>query len=440
MLSPLHNGNVANQVYGFLPQAQSGAPALQGPQGDQTRFSPELLNPMGLSPVADMNGLLNGLRGLTEPDPSQRQQKQQPQQPRSAEQTRQAQLKGNLGREDKLAGKRLLTELDSQELQQLYGELGPLMGRLGAARPEVTLQEAAGIHDVFKDDANAAHPVVEFLSNRKDVKLSETFTSAPGGGRPELEPSLKDESSRQMLMLRRDLKPRDASKMGSRFQFALGDPMMAADAYKSTVPMLAKRNDIHPETMSNMMDGMVRTMGEPAAALRTFKSGTRLMEERGNVQPTDVSRLLGGVANLSKKDGGMNPARVANAFEDATNLLREQPGRSIQDVISFTDMLGGPGSAGAAGPGGPQGQAPGQPGQPPGPQAQAGPSIGTPSIGGKRDRLSMFQQGLALMRSAPDLNAQSVHALVTGQPAGAPGTAGPAQAGPLVPPQPAPLP
>lgn len=437
MLNPLQNGNVANQVYGFLPQAQSGAPALQAPLGDQTRFSPELLDPMGVSPVADMNGLLNGLRGLTEPDPSQRQQKQQPQQPRSAEQTRQAQLKGTLGREDKLAGKRLLAELDSQELQQMYGELGPLMGRLGAARPEVTLQEAAGIHDVFKDDANAAHPVVEFLSNRKDVKLNETFTSAPGGGRPELEPSLKDENSRQMLMLRRDLKPRDASKMGSRFQFALGDPMMAADAYKSTVPMLAKRNDIHPETMSNMMDGMVRTMGEPAAALRTFKSGTKLMEERGNVQPTDVSRLLGGVANLSKKDGGMNPARVANAFEDATNLLREQPGRSIHDVISFTDMLGGPGTAGAAGPGGPQGQGQGHPGQPPGPQAQAGPSIGTPSIGGKRDRLSLFQQGLALMRSAPDLNAQSVHALVTGQPAAPATPGGPTPRSPF---QPAPIP
>ncbi|GMU55185.1 MAG: hypothetical protein AMXMBFR33_43310 [Candidatus Xenobia bacterium] len=435
MLNPLQNGNVANQVYGFLPQAQSGAPALQAPLGDQTRFSPELLDPMGVSPVADMNGLLNGLRGLTEPDPSQRQQKQQPQQPRSAEQTRQAQLKGTLGREDKLAGKRLLAELDSQELQQMYGELGPLMGRLGAARPEVTLQEAAGIHDVFKDDANAAHPVVEFLSNRKDVKLNETFTSAPGGGRPELEPSLKDENSRQMLMLRRDLKPRDASKMGSRFQFALGDPMMAADAYKSTVPMLAKRNDIHPETMSNMMDGMVRTMGEPAAALRTFKSGTKLMEERGNVQPTDVSRLLGGVANLSKKDGGMNPARVANAFEDATNLLREQPGRSIHDVISFTDMLGGPGTAGAAGPGGPQGQ--GHPGQPAGTQAQAGPSIGTPSIGGKRDRLSLFQQGLALMRSAPDLNAQSVHALVTGQPAAPATPGGPTPRSPF---QPAPIP
>ncbi len=447
MLNPLQNGNVANQVYGFLPQGQNGLPT-QTTQGDQTRFSPELLDPMGVSPVADMNGLLNGLRGLTEPDPSQRQQKQQPQQPRNAEQTRQAQLKGNLGREDKLAGKRLLTELDSQELQQMYGELGPLMGRLGAARPEVTLQEAAGIHDVFKDDANAAHPVVEFLSNRKDVKLSETFTAAPGGGRPELEPSLKDESSRQMLMLRRDLKPRDASKMGSRFQFALGDPMMAADAYKSTVPMLAKRNDIHPETMSNMMDGMVRTMGEPASALRTFKSGTKLMEERGNVQPTDVNRLLGGVANLSKKDGGMNPARVANAFEDATNLLREQPGRSIQDVTQLTDLLGGPGTSGPAGPGGPQGlpgpQAQGQPGPAqPGPQGQpAGPSIGTPSIGGKRDRLSMFQQGLALMRSAPDLNAQSVHALVTGQPA-APGAApvGQAAAPPAgpVPPQPAPI-
>ncbi len=408
MLSPLQNGNVAAQVF------PTGAPVFQAPATngnflDTTRLSPELTDPMGLSPVADMNGLLNGLRGLTEPDASARGQQGQQKAP-SPEETRNSQQKGQLAPGSGLAGKKMLVELDSRELSQMYGELGPLMGQLGAARPEVTLEQARGIHDVFKDDAQAAKPVVEFLGNRRDVKLDETFSTPAGGGRPSLEPSMKDEKSRQTLETRRDLKPKDLSRMGNRFQFALGDPMMAADAYKSAVPMLEKRKDVHPEYVSGMMDGMVRTLGEPASALRTFKSGTKLMEERPDVQTQDVGQLLNGVANLSKKDGNFNATRVASTFEDASNLLREQPARSIQDVTHLTELIGGPGTAGGGNKG--QGKTPGGPGTSPGL-----PSTGGPSIGGQKDRLGQFSQGLQLMRSAPDLNAQTVHALVTGQPA-----------------------
>lgn len=419
MLSPLQNGNVAAQVF------PNGNP-LPGPikangNGnvlDQTRFSPELTDPMGLSPVADMNGLLNGIRGLTEADPSAQGQKQQQQQKQpSAEETRNAQKNGQLTPGSNLASKKMLVELDPRELSQMYGELGPLMGELGAARPEVTIPQAHGIHEAFKNDAQAAKPVVQFLGNRRDVKLDETFSSAVGGGTPTLEPSMKDEKSRQMLEMRRDLKPKEMTRMGNRFQFALGDPMMAADAYKSTVPMLAKRKDVHPEYMSSMMDGMMRTMGEPASALRSYKSGTKLMEERPDIQTRDVGQLLNGVANLSKKDGNFNPTRVAGSFEDATNLLREQPGRSIHDVTQLTELIGGPGTAGPAATAkkGQQGGTAGQPARPQPQQPAQALSTGGPSIGGQKDRLGQFDQGLQLMRSAPDLNAPAVHALLTGQ-------------------------
>lgn len=424
MLSPLQNGNVTAQVF---PNGSPVPSQLQGNQNgnflDVTRFSPELTDPMGISPVADMNGLLNGLRGLTEPEGAAPGHNQQ-QKPPSPEETRQAQKQGQLNPQSGLAGKKMLAELDSKELNQMFGELGPLMGELGSARPEVTLEQAHGIYDVFKDDAQSAKPVVQFLGNRRDVKLDETFSSPPGGGRPSLEPSMKDERSRQTLETRRDLKPKDLSRMGNRFQFALGDPMMAADAYKSAVPMLEKRKDVHPEYVSGMMDGMMRTMGEPAAALRTFKSGTKLMENRQDVQTQDVGKLVNGVANLSKKDGNFNPTRVASAFEDASNLLIEQPGRSIQDVTQLTELIGGPGTAGPAAAGkSQQQQGTRQPQQP-----TPGPSTGAPSIGGQRDRLGQFSQGLELMRTAPALNAPTVHALLSGQPQNRPQPGQPQQA------------
>ncbi len=387
---PLSNQNVSAPL--FKPRAQNANTF------DQTQLS---LDVKERPAEGDLGGLLAGLQDNHRPAPVS---------------GRLLQLhfaSGQLDPNDPLTHKQSLSQLDDKERTRMYGEQAPLMAELGAARPDMSIDDATRMWEIFDSEPSQGKPLVEFLGRRKDMSVSDAFAPRPDG-RVELQPSLRDKSSRDALERRQDLKPGELSRMGNGFQAALGDPMMAAEAYQSAVPTLAKRGDLRPENMNGMMDGMVRTLGEPRASLRAFQNGTRLLSARPDVNPKEVNGLLDSVAGLGRKDGEHNPARVGNAFEQATSLLVDQPGRSIGDVTGLADMLGNKRMTprqDATGSSSVQAQA--QAAMPrPRPQ-QTLTLSGAQAPGGKQDRLGLFTEGLDLMRAQPDLTPEGAFLAVS---------------------------
>ncbi|MCE7874187.1 hypothetical protein DYH09_27970 [bacterium CPR1] len=318
---------------------------------------------------------------------------------------------GKLDPDDPLSRKSHLSQLNDQEMTRLYGGQRQVMAKLGAARPDISLDDASKMFDVLDFEPTESDAVVEFLGRRRDLSVADCFSTRPDGRPDRLHAAMRDKTSRDALDQRQDLKPAELDRMGNRFQAALGDPMMAAEAYKSSVPLLAKRADLRPEYLNGMMDGMMRTMGTPAATLRAFQNGTRLLSARPDVQPGDTNKLLDSVASLSRKDGDFNSARVGGAFEQATNLLIQDPARSIQDVIHFARLLGNQRQGPSTG-GGPTAGA----GAPPPGSQQILSFSGAQSPGGKKDRLGLFCEGLDMMRSQPDVDPESVYLSVLSRP------------------------
>lgn len=417
MLSSLNNQNVAAPLLQSLANEPGAAKPAQNANvfKDATNFSVELREqPHPAEGHADMSGLLAGLQDLAPQPKPPRAQPPQPQggkveTPGKGRLLQMAYSQNKLHPDDPLAHKQQLNQMDQKELTRMYGEQSPLMEELAAARPDMSIEDAHKMFEIIDSEPAQGKEIVKFMGRRKDLSVSDAFMTRPDG-KLEISPAMRDKRSRDALEIRQDLKPNELGKMGNGFQAALGDPMMAAEAYKSAVPTLAKRGDLRPENMNSMLNGMVRTLGEPRPALRAFQNGTRLLSSRPDINPKQINGLLDSVANVSRKDGELNVARVGGAFEQATNLLIDQPGRSIEDVTGLADMLSNrritPQQKSTADNSGASQLAARAPMVPARPKPQQTLTLsGAQAPGGKKDRLGLFTEGLDLMRAQPDMTA-----------------------------------
>lgn len=279
-------------------------------------------------------------------------------------------------------------QMTDDELKQVFGSDADRMKALGAKQPNLT----AGMLQPLRKDPQGLDSVVTMLTERPDLKFEDLVTKDQKGNM-NINGTIRDERSRELMLQRTDIKPAALSSMAGSFAQTLKQPALVKEAYNTSLDLLKTRTDVSPQDLGALMGRMSKGVNQnsagggqegggmnAAATLDMFKTGARLMTTRQDIGVQDVGRMSDAVAQLGGKKDDQSGMKIANAFSQGADFLISRPGSSVNDVVNLAGTI--------------KQRVPGQEG------ADAD------------NRFALFGQSMQLMKDMPQMNADGVAALI----------------------------
>lgn len=235
-------------------------------------------------------------------------------------------------------------DVTDAELQRLFGSSAPSVRQLLTARSDLKVGDLLPL----RKDQNGLHSLSDLLSKRSDVKLADVL-SRDAEGKIQLDPTVRDESSREFMYNRTDVKPGELTAMRSQLARQFDNPALARQAYGKSLDLLRTRTDMRPTDVGAMiskMGGAVKGTKQGAgpeggaALFDMFDKGAKLLKHRTDLGADDVGRLVDATSKgFGGKDGGNGLSNLRDAFSSATDLLQNREGTSVRGVTDVMDTV-----------------------------------------------------------------------------------------------------
>ena len=269
-----------------------------------------------------------------------------------------------------------ISEMTEEELSRLFGHQAPKMKELGALRPGVTGVQAKPL---AKDDAEL-DSLLELFKRRTDIEWDDVVKVGLDG-KTRVDPSATDDTSRELLCVRPDLKPLELTKMAASFAEELRDPALAETARRKALALLKERTDVKPAELTQLMQTLVRGQNgnagmSAAAALDMFDSSARLLTTRRDLGVADADKMAHSVLGMAGKKDSQSGLRSAQAFSEAVDTLIVRQDMGAEGITQLCQTMNQ--------------RFPGQ------------------DEGSSADRHSAFSKGLSLLRQVPGMEPSTI--------------------------------
>lgn len=236
-------------------------------------------------------------------------------------------------------------QMTDQELEQVFGQDADRMKALGAKQPNLT---ASQIQPLRKDPQGLDN-VVDLLTQRSDLSWDDVVTKDQKGNL-NINGTVRDERSRELMTNRTDIKPAALSGMANSFGQTLKQPALVKEAYNTSIDLLKTRTDVQPQELGALMSRMSKGVNQnsaggeeggmnAAATLDMFKTGAKLMTVRQDIGVQEVGKMSDAVAQLGGKKDDKSGMKIANAFAQGADYLMNKEGSSVNDVVQVAGAV-----------------------------------------------------------------------------------------------------
>jgi len=238
-----------------------------------------------------------------------------------------------------------ISEMTEAELTRLFGTQSARVKEIGQLKPGITGAQVFPL----RLDVEGLENLQELFEKRPDLEWGD-MVKVGSDGQTRIDPSATDASSRELLLVRQDVKPIELTRMAAIFVEELRDPALAETARKKALALLKERSDVKPQELGALMQTLVRGQDgnagmSAAAAVDMFNSSAHLLTTRRDLKVADVTKVAHSVLGLAGKKDPKSGLRSATAMSEAvdTLILRQDMGAESIAQLTQTVNQGFPG-------------------------------------------------------------------------------------------------
>ncbi|MDQ7825291.1 MAG: hypothetical protein RDV48_20995 [Candidatus Eremiobacteraeota bacterium] len=235
-----------------------------------------------------------------------------------------------------------------EDLELIFGMQGKMVRDFLTARKDIRLNEIIAV----RNDKRGLPELCRLLAERRDFAIGDVLHRSPDGT-VSITWSVSDDISREIMGTRRDVKPKELSRLFAYLVKAFdGNPQMARRAYLHTAKLLKQRSDISPDSVGRMVSRMsdqlemVRPQGPMAGRLMNatklemIESSAELLSTRRDLGTDDMTRLSESmITSFGDKNDAFSLRRIGKGFKNAAEMLRKRPDAGIGQVQSLLCTL-----------------------------------------------------------------------------------------------------
>lgn len=233
-----------------------------------------------------------------------------------------------------------ISEMTEAELTRLFGNQSAKIKEIGQLRPGVTGTQIFPLHQDVKD----LESIKELFEKRPDLEWGD-LVKVGSDGKTRVDPSATDATSRELLLVRQDVKPIELTQMAAIFVDELRDPALAETARRKALALLKERTDVKPQELAVLMQTLVRGQDgnagmSAAAAVDMFDSSARLLTTRRDLKVEDATKVAHSVLGMAGKKDSQSGLRSATAMSEAVDTLIVRQDLGAESIAQLTHTMG----------------------------------------------------------------------------------------------------
>lgn len=232
-----------------------------------------------------------------------------------------------------------ISEMTEAELTRLFGNQSAKIKEIGQLRPGITGAQVFPL----RLDVEGLESLQELFEKRPDLEWGD-MVKVGSDGQTRIDPSATDATSRELLLVRQDVKPIELTRMAAIFVEELRDPALAETARKKALALLKERSDVKPQELGALMQTLVRGQDgnagmSAAAAVDMFNSSARLLTTRRDLKVEDATKVAHSVLGMAGKKDPKSGLRSATAMSEAVDTLILQQDMGAESIAQLTQTM-----------------------------------------------------------------------------------------------------
>ncbi len=232
-----------------------------------------------------------------------------------------------------------ISEMTEAELTRLFGNQSAKIKEIGQLRPGVTGTQIFPL----QKDVEGLESLKELFEKRPDLEWGD-MVKVGSDGKTRVDPSATDATSRELLLVRQDVKPIELTRMAAIFVEELRDPALAETARKKALALLKERSDVKPQELGALMQMLVRGQDgnagmSAAAAVDMFNSSARLLTTRRDLKVEDATKVAQSVLGMAGKKDPKSGLRSATAMSEAVDTLILRQDMGAESIAQLTQTM-----------------------------------------------------------------------------------------------------
>ncbi len=232
-----------------------------------------------------------------------------------------------------------VSEMTEAELTRLFGNQSAKVKEIGQLRPGVTGTQIFPL----QKDVEGLESIKELFQKRPDLEWGD-LVKVGSDGKTRIDPSATDQTSRELLKVRQDVKPIELTRMAAVFVEELRDPALAETARKKALALLKERPDVKPQELAGLMQTLVRGQNgnagmSAAAAVDMFNSSARLLTTRRDLKVEDATKVAHSVLGMAGKKDSKSGLHSATAMSEAVDTLIVRQDMGAEGIAQLAQTM-----------------------------------------------------------------------------------------------------